>query len=167
MVKSNNNILISNITEITNRIIYFRKRLGISQIDAGSAIGLTRSAWNQFEKGARLPTTDHLILIQNKWNISADWLLTGEGSMVREEDIAGGSEPERVRALRKQVLGQKLQVEGQGEEIDALEAENERLREELKKKLMGPGKMNLDYENISEAQPPQNWRVAEGGPEVE
>lgn len=63
------------------RIKYLREHLGISQEKLGETIGLSKSGISSIENGNRSVTEKHIKLISTCFNVSEDWLRTGNGSM--------------------------------------------------------------------------------------
>lgn len=72
--------------------ISFQKRLKevrvkyfITQEKFGESIGRSMTIVNQWEKGKASPSMETLILISQKFNINLNWLLLGEGEMIKED----------------------------------------------------------------------------------
>lgn len=67
--------------EVGVRIKELRKSLGLTQKEFGANIGIIQSVINMLEKGSRIPNERQIILISSYYNISREWLETGEGEM--------------------------------------------------------------------------------------
>lgn len=66
--------------EIGNRIKLLRKKHKLSQNDLGDIAGLHGSNIGRIEKGTVLPTAEVLLKIAKYFNVTSDWLLTGQES---------------------------------------------------------------------------------------
>lgn len=66
---------------IGERIRLLRKSLDLNQTDFGKNIGLPQSVVTAWERDARIPNERQIILISSYYNISREWLETGEGEM--------------------------------------------------------------------------------------
>lgn len=62
---------------IADRIVYLRKKLGLSQAQLATKLQITASAEGNYEQGRRLPSIDTLILMSEIFDVSLDYLLTG------------------------------------------------------------------------------------------
>lgn len=67
------------------RFVAIRKHLGCSQAEAGERVSVSKNSWQRFEAGD-VPNGKTLVAL-TELGFSADWLLTGRGSMLR----GGGS----------------------------------------------------------------------------
>lgn len=63
------------------RIKQLRENLGISQEKLGETIGLSKSGISSIENGNRSVTEKHIKLISTCFNVSEEWLRTGNGNM--------------------------------------------------------------------------------------
>lgn len=81
--------IMTNIKEIKNslgkRFKQARKKIGLNQGEFGKNIGCGRSNISQIENGLFFPTASLLMELKSKFNVSLDWLFSGEGSMFIEE----------------------------------------------------------------------------------
>ena len=76
---------------MNNRIGELRKHLGLTQAAFGEKIGLSRDAIASYERDNAKPTAVALKCISTVFNVSLDWLETGEGEMFAgksAEDLA-------------------------------------------------------------------------------
>ena len=61
-----------------------RKALGLTQVEFAEKLGMTQAGISAIESG-RVSTSDRMIqILSNTFNISAEWLRTGEGEMLVE-----------------------------------------------------------------------------------
>lgn len=63
------------------RLEQIRKILKLSKKDFSEVLGFTQQAYNNYSKGKRDLQVHHLYKLQELYNISSDWLLTGKGHM--------------------------------------------------------------------------------------
>lgn len=66
-----------------DRIATYRKRNKLSQQQFADSIGVSRGYIGDIERGRSEPSSNFLTLLTSNFNISIDWVLTGEGSMLR------------------------------------------------------------------------------------
>lgn len=69
---------------IGERIRQARKDRGYTQAELAAAVGITRGACGQWERGYTTPSVDHLVRIAVTLTIRFEWLATGRGD--REYD---------------------------------------------------------------------------------
>lgn len=96
---------------MNSRIRKLRKTLGLSQAEFGEKIGVKQTTVAGYETGGRTPLDAVVSLICREFNVSEQWLRTGEGEMftavTRKEEIAafvgnvlsGTSEDFKVRFI--------------------------------------------------------------------
>jgi len=71
---------------INERIVFLRKYKSLKQNEFSKLVGIPRSSMSEIENGKRCPNIEFIVRISNKFeDISMDWLLTGKGTMLREE----------------------------------------------------------------------------------
>ena len=63
------------------RLLELRKSLKLTQTEFGSKIGLSRDAVASYERGVANPTGSAIQCIVLAYNVSREWLETGEGEM--------------------------------------------------------------------------------------
>lgn len=68
-----------------SRFSMVREKLGFSQKDLADSLGIQKSVVSEIESGKRELSKNVMIALMNKFNVSTDWLLTGEGEMFRGE----------------------------------------------------------------------------------
>lgn len=66
---------------MNNRINILRKFLHLTMEDFGKKLGVTRSAISNIENGKRNLTDQMIFAICREFNVSENWLRTGEGEM--------------------------------------------------------------------------------------
>jgi len=71
---------------IEERIKLLRLELGLNQSEFAERIGIKQAGLSAIEKGIRGLTDRNLSLICEKFNVSEDWLRTGEGEMFFETE---------------------------------------------------------------------------------
>lgn len=60
------------------RVEEVRLNLGLSKKDFSEKLAITEQAYSNYSKGKRIIPTDVILKIKQLFNVSADWLLTGE-----------------------------------------------------------------------------------------
>jgi transcriptional regulator with XRE-family HTH domain len=68
--------------EISERVKMLRKIKKITQADLAKAIGVSPGNVGDWERGKTKPGSDALIALIQYFNVSADWLLIGEGQPI-------------------------------------------------------------------------------------
>ncbi len=63
-----------------------RHKLGLSQDALGKTLGLTHSTIARYELGTRIMTPEILALLNERFNLSLDWLLCDKGTMFLERE---------------------------------------------------------------------------------
>lgn len=74
---------------IGKRFRDIRVQIGLTQTELAKQLGCGRSNISLIESGKNLPGGSILIALKSKYNVSLDWLFSGEGSMFieKEDDI--------------------------------------------------------------------------------
>lgn len=62
--------------DIGDRLRQWRISQNLKQYEVGEQFGYTTVSW--FERGMRLPTSEYLLHIRKTYNVSIDWILTGD-----------------------------------------------------------------------------------------
>lgn len=109
--------------ELKERLSYYRKRQGLSQIELAEALEVSRQTVSKWETGTALPSAENLLALSRLYRVSVDALLKGtEADGAAAEDapeltpVSVGlsstplSAPERPRALRWRLLLEILAV---------------------------------------------------------
>lgn len=63
------------------RLKQLRKSLGLTQIDFSKHLGITQTAYSMIESGNNPLSDKHIKVICSTFNVSENWLRTGEGDM--------------------------------------------------------------------------------------
>ena len=72
--------------EISSRILNLRKEMRLNQSDFGKRIGVTSSAICNYENGSRSVGEQVILAICREFNVSEEWLRTGEGEMFQQDN---------------------------------------------------------------------------------
>ena len=64
--------------EFQNRLYSLRKKSGLSQEELAGLLGVTRQAVQKWESGASRPDMDNLVSLARYFNVTLDWLVTGQ-----------------------------------------------------------------------------------------
>lgn len=78
---------------INDRVRTARQAIGLSQQAFADKIGISQGYLGDIERGRAGPSASFLSLITMNTDISVDWLLTGVGSMLRNEHQERVGEP--------------------------------------------------------------------------
>ena len=68
------------------RLKLLRKQYNLSQIELGRMLGVSKVSVSNYEKGARIPSMETLLMILRVFNVSADYILGRELNVVCEDD---------------------------------------------------------------------------------
>lgn len=79
---------------LPNRLVNLRKKKGETQEQTAKNLGLTRSAYSQYEIGTRKPDPETLVKIAEYFDESTDYLL-GRDNIIQESKEAYLSEDEQ------------------------------------------------------------------------
>ncbi len=77
------------------RIKEIRKNLRLTQVEFGERIGLKGNTITTYETGIREPSESVIMAICREFNVSREWLETGEGEMF---DVVKAAELDRIAA---------------------------------------------------------------------
>ena len=98
--------------KLNEKIIYSRKKAGMSQIDLADALGVSRQSVSKWETGESNPDITKLPTLAKVLNVSIDWLLSDEDPMEDNSAATDTAEipkdsayPEWVEHLPKLVSG--------------------------------------------------------------
>lgn len=69
-----------------DRIKSLRMELGLNQTEFGSRLGIKQTTVAGYENGARLPGDAMIVSICREFNVSENWLRTGQGEMFVQMD---------------------------------------------------------------------------------
>ena len=85
--------------QFSDRIAFARKRMGPSQAQLASALGVSRGACGQWEQGVSTPSVAHLIELAKVTEVSFEWLATGRGPMETGEVVVEGKSTRGERGV--------------------------------------------------------------------
>ncbi|RPD45469.1 helix-turn-helix domain-containing protein [Hymenobacter sediminis] len=156
---------------VNKRLAAIRERLGVNKSAFAGLIGIEVSRYNKLENGKGIPAGDALMLMaENLPTLNLTWLLTGEGSMFRDDKVLVPADPipAKVEATSTlSVVAESDQVKELKEQVRELREHNKLLTEllrsdidlsELKKALsFSPGERSA-----AKTQKPQ-MRAVRGG----
>jgi len=111
---------------MNERIKKLRKALDLTQQEFASRIGSVQNTITGYETGRRVPSNQVLSLICREFNVSEEWLRTGEGEMfiAREEDPLSELVRQRGLSVPERILVEKfldLKPESRRAVIDYME----------------------------------------------
>lgn len=81
---------------IGEKILYMRKKAGLSQEELAEIVGVSRQAVSKWETGEAAPEVGKLLLLSRAFGVTADWLISDEGLPERKlepEDRGDRDEP--------------------------------------------------------------------------
>ena len=73
--------------QFSDRITFARKRLGLSQAQLASMLGVSRGACGQWEQGVSTPCVAHMSELARVTEVSFEWLATGRGNFETDIDM--------------------------------------------------------------------------------
>ncbi len=125
---------------IAERLKIIRSKLGVDQVQFGSAIGIaSRSTISNWERGLAFPPADILANMRRQFGININWLVSGEGSM-------------RVET-RAESPGESIGVE------ECLSLEDYQMVPQIESKVTGGPDGELLYEEIEDYYPFKRWWI--------
>jgi transcriptional regulator with XRE-family HTH domain len=111
--------------DIQDRIKAIRTENSLTQLEFSKQIDISRDNLAQIETKKSLPTISTIYNIVKIFNISFDWLITGNGKMIEEKN---SEKTERkmdcdklIEKLEKQLDRQEREIERLQKRIDELE----------------------------------------------
>jgi transcriptional regulator with XRE-family HTH domain len=119
---------------INERILLIMREKGLNKNSLSRQIGLTQPALKKIERNENLPSFKLLFgLLQLFPTISAEWLLTGNGSMTKGDNTSDAGSAADASHLRARNEMLEKQVTTLISAIDALSAYNNELRRSAEK----------------------------------
>jgi len=106
------------------RFRLFRQSILKTQSELAEEMDSHQALITSYERGIRFPPTDLLILMSNKYGLSIDWLLLGQGEMLMVKKL------EEIRSLKLSKIEEILENLGTG--TDVLNDMYKRSKEQLK-----------------------------------
>jgi transcriptional regulator with XRE-family HTH domain len=101
---SRGDVTIYSFIDIGNRLRELRGSL--RQADLAKEFNVDRTYISNMELGRSKPSLDYLMFISTKFNASVDWILTGEGDILKKTNKTGGpyKSGEQILIIRNQKL---------------------------------------------------------------
>ena len=93
------------------RLKFLRDYYKISQKDMAERLGVKQSAYSAIENGVYNVTSKQIKIIINDFNVNSEWLLNGEGEMLKAE---GPKEEVKSNELAAQLKSFKFFLVGNG-----------------------------------------------------
>lgn len=78
--------------EIANRLLQYRKKLGLSQEELAEKIGVSRQAVSKWERAEASPDTDNLIELSKVYGVTLDEMLRGTAEETADKADEKGSD---------------------------------------------------------------------------
>lgn len=137
---------------VIKRFITARKHLRLTQADLATSLGFKQSYISNIEKGRNEVTSNIIIAMYRLYNISPEWLITGQGSIMSPFGDPNGNnttapeiqaheegydhhdppDPLLVETLQQTIRSQDTTIQMQEKVIGMLESELLRIRSESK-----------------------------------
>ncbi len=83
---------------LAEKILYMRKKAGLSQEALAEILGVSRQAVSKWETGEAAPEAGKVFALSRAFGVTADWLLSEEGLPERKLEPEAGEEPENASA---------------------------------------------------------------------
>ncbi len=71
---------------LNSKIVYCRKKAGMSQEELGEVIGVSRQAISKWETGESTPEVGKLLLLAKTFGVTTDWLLSDDEPICEETE---------------------------------------------------------------------------------
>ena len=97
--------------ETANRLYEYRKKMGLSQEELASKIGVSRQAVSKWERAEASPDTDNLIELSKVYGVTLDEMLRGKDDEAPAEESAGASAGEPAKAPSEEPAQEKDKVQ--------------------------------------------------------
>lgn len=133
---------------VIKRFVTARKHLRLTQADLATSLGFKQSYISNIEKGRNEVTSNIIIAMYRLYNISPEWLITGQGNIMSPFGDPGGNnstavegppleegsdhhdytDPVLVESLQQTIRSQETTIQMQEKVIRMLESEVSRLQ---------------------------------------
>ena len=77
--------------KIYDKILYCRKKIGMSQETLADKLGVSRQAISKWECGSASPEIENLLALSKLFGVTTDWLLNDESGIPTEEEHTSAS----------------------------------------------------------------------------
>lgn len=115
------------------RINELMRKEGLSELQFAKRIGVPQSSVNGYLSGKNTPPTKFLTSVITEFSdVSAEWLMRGEGTMYIS-DIPADGDSEQVLDLKAEITRLRAELAELREENETLQADNRRLSERTDK----------------------------------
>ena len=115
------------------RINELMRKEGLSELQFAKRIGVPQSSVNGYLSGKNTPPTKFLTSVITEFSdVSAEWLMRGEGPMYIS-DIPTDSDTDEVLDLKAEITRLRAELAELREENETLQADNRRLSERTDK----------------------------------
>jgi transcriptional regulator with XRE-family HTH domain len=122
-----------------SRLLRLRKKIGLSQVDMSTSLGISQSNYSKYEMGLVSPGYSFLTKLYSKYSVNIHWLLTGEGSMYLDQGSGSNNKDrvheDRIRELEQQISALKKNISLLQAECNELSQKNQKLNSQLIKRL--------------------------------
>lgn len=116
-------------SEINKRILQIADYYNVVKpADFAKKTGFSHQVASNYLKGTRIPNAEALCIIKQMFDISADWLLTGEGEMLNGDK----KEPVSVKETDKSIIYSIDKISALERELGRKEAEVDFLKMRIK-----------------------------------
>ena len=95
-------------SEIKDRLKLFRKDKNLTQEDVATQTAISRTYISTIEAGRQDPSFSFVKTLSKTYSLSIDWLLTGEGEMMRGKGEAESVTTEAIEALSEDRMLEKI-----------------------------------------------------------
>lgn len=141
---------------VIKRFILARKQLRLTQADLATSLGFKQSYISNIEKGRNEVTSNIVIAMYRLYNISPEWLITGQGNMISNfihESAGDKNRPETltnltpnpesghdfdtriIDTLKQTIKSQEITIQMQEKVIKLLESDLERFKQLTKNQV--------------------------------
>lgn len=111
--------------EIANRLLEYRKQMGLSQEELAEKIGISRQSVSKWERAEASPDTDNLIELAKIYNVTLDELLNGKAEEPKEiEEVKETATPKDNTKDSVQIQIGKLHVNINGTMCEETDDDN-------------------------------------------
>ncbi len=134
---------------VIKRFIVARKHLRLTQADLATSLGFKQSYISNIEKGRNEVTSNIVIAMYRLYNISPEWLITGQGNMISgfQYDASAGkssgetqlttvlneephlNDSKLLEQLQQTIKSQEITIQMQEKVIRMLEVELENFKQ--------------------------------------
>lgn len=96
------------------RLSLVREKLGLTQREMASELSFSQGMVGFLESGKKLPSRNFLQKLAERFGVSSDWLLNGQGEMIQKQSGFAGQTQQIDPPDGSQPMGGDFRVNGQG-----------------------------------------------------